>query len=50
LNEIILFVVVLLFGAVVFILMKKKRVKSEGQPTQNYDDKIDRLADRLDNI
>ena len=49
-NEIILFAVVLAFGFAVFIAMKKKKVKSEGQATQNYDDKIDRLVDRLDNI
>jgi hypothetical protein len=49
-NEIILFAAVLLFGVMIFIAMKKKKVKSEGQPKHNYDDKIDRLVDRLDNI
>ena len=49
-NEILLFAAVLLFGVVIFIAMKRKQVKNEGQPTHNYDDKIDRLVDRLDNI
>lgn len=49
-NEIIIFSVVLILGIVVFLAMSRKKVRSEAQPTQNYDDKIDRVVEQFDNL
>ncbi len=49
-NEIILFGAILALGIVIFLVMKSKKREKEGLPTQNYDDKIDRLAEQLDNL
>jgi len=49
-NEIILFGGIILISIVVFLLMKRKNLQKEGLPTQNYDDKVDRFIEQLDNI
>ncbi len=49
-KEIVLFAAVLVFGVIIFIVMGRKKVRSEAQPTKNYDDKIDRVVEQLDNL
>ena len=49
-NEIILFSLILVAGIVIFLLMMSKKKKKTALPTQNYDDKPDRLVDQLDNL
>ena len=49
-NEIILFGGIMLAGLVFFLILKSKKRKGQGQSTQNYDDKIDRVVEQLDNL
>ena len=49
-TEFVLFGIILAVGVVTFFLLKRKQGKEPGQPTQNYDDKIDRVIEQLDNI
>lgn len=49
-KEILLFSIVLVTAVVFFILLRRHKAKKTGQPTQNYDDRIDRVVEQLDNL